>query len=476
MGNKSVKIYDAVIAGAGPAGIFTALELTRQNGVDVLLLEKGEDIDKRNSLGVSNPADKAGARPPVDLSGWGGAGMYSDGKLTLSPEVGGFLGDYLVEGELVSLMEYVDSAYLRFGAPEKVYGVDTGVVHGLQEQAEKCDLKLLPTRVRHMGTDRCPIVLRNIKKSLEDRVDIRFKTSVREIIVEKGRAAGVVDERGEEYKAKYVALAPGRQGAEWLSSVSMQLGLSTESNPVDIGVRVELPGATLKHLTDATYEPKLLFTSRHFDDRVRTFCMNPYGEVIRESYDGIYTVNGHSLENGNKPNTNFAILVSTAFTEPFHEPISYGKYIARLANFLGGGVIVQRLGDLIKGRRSTDARISRGIVKPTLLEATPGDLSFVLPYRYLTDILEMLQAMDNLAPGVYSRHTIIYGVEVKFYSMKLKLTPSMETQVQNLFAIGDGAGVSRGLMQSSVSGVLAGREISRRLGCETSTGKGFDPP
>jgi uncharacterized FAD-dependent dehydrogenase len=459
-----VKNYDAIIVGAGPAGIFTVLELTGKEGAKVLLLEKGEDIDQRSSLGNLDHSAEAGNRSVADLSGWGGAGMYSDGKLTLSPDVGGFLHNFIDEKELTPLMEYVDDSYLRFGAPEKVYGLDAEEVRKLQERAEKCDLKLVPTRIRHMGTDRCPQVLRNIKESLQDKVDIRFKTSVRDIVLERNKAVGVVDEKGEEYRGKFVVLAPGRQGAEWLSGVSEQLGLSTVSNPVDIGVRVELRGSVLKELTDVTYEPKLLFTSRHFDDRVRTFCMNPYGEVIKEVYNGVSTVNGHSLENGNSDNTNFAILVSTSFTEPFNEPISYGKYIARLANFLGEGVIVQRLGDLLKGRRSTEERIARGAVKPTLQEATPGDLSFVLPYRYLTDILEMLAAMDKLAPGVYSRHTLIYGVEVKFYSMKLALSSSMETQVQNLFAIGDGAGVSRGVVQSSASGVLAGKEILRRLG------------
>ncbi len=459
-----MKTYDAIIVGAGPAGIFTVLELTRKEGAKILLLEKGEDIDQRSSLGNLDHSAEGGNRSVADLSGWGGAGMYSDGKLTLSPDVGGFLHNFIDVKELTPLMEYVDDSYLRFGAPEKVYGLDVEEVRKLQERAEKCDLKLLPTRIRHMGTDRCPQVLRNIKESLQDKVDIRFKTSVRDIVLERNKAVGVVDEKGEEYRGKYVVLAPGRQGAEWLSGVSEQLGLSTVSNPVDIGVRVELRGSVLKELTDVTYEPKLLFTSRHFDDRVRTFCMNPYGEVIKEVYNGVSTVNGHSLENGNSDNTNFAILVSTSFTEPFNEPISYGKYIARLANFLGEGVIVQRLGDLLKGRRSTEERVARGAVKPTLQEATPGDLSFVLPYRYLTDILEMLTAMDKLAPGVYSRHTLIYGVEVKFYSMKLALSSSMETQVQNLFAIGDGAGVSRGVVQSSASGVLAGKEILRRLG------------
>jgi hypothetical protein len=249
------------------------------------------------------------------------------------------------------------------------------------------------------------------------------------------------------------------------------LGLTTKSSPVDIGVRVELPATILKKITDVTYEPKLIFYSKTFDDKVRTFCMNPYGEVVTEENDGIITVNGHSYAKRKSNNSNFAILVSSTFTEPFRDPIAYGRYIARLANLLGGGAIIQRLGDLLAGRRSTGDRIDHCLTRPTLMKATPGDLSFVFPYRHLQSIIEMLQALDRLAPGVYSRHTLLYGVEVKFYSNRIEVSQEMETKVKNLFAIGDGAGITRGLLQASASGVIAARAIASRIKREHKSAK-----
>jgi uncharacterized FAD-dependent dehydrogenase len=279
----------------------------------------------------------------------------------------------------------------------------------------------------------------------------------------KKKAAGVILKDGTKIHSDFVVLAPGREGSRWLERESKRLRLTLLKNPVDIGVRVEIPSSVLEPLTRITYEPKLIFHSTKFNDKVRTFCVNPCGEVVKEYLKGIWTVNGHSYANSSTENTNFALLVSTFFTEPFDEPILYGSYIAGLANLLGKGVIVQRLGDLRRGRRSTRERIANGKVNPTLKDATPGDLSFVLPYRYLSDILEMLAALDNIAPGVNSEHTLLYGAEVKFYSMLPKLTRFLETEIENLFAVGDGAGVSRGLIQASVSGVIAAREIARRL-------------
>jgi uncharacterized FAD-dependent dehydrogenase len=276
-------------------------------------------------------------------------------------------------------------------------------------------------------------------------------------------AVGVRLKDGKRLYSEFVILAPGREGSRWLERESRRLHLTLLKNPVDIGVRVEIPAAVFEPLTKITYEPKLIFHSRKFNDKVRTFCVNPYGEVVKEYLKGIWTVNGHSYANRRTNNTNFALLVSTSFTEPFDEPILYGRYIAELANLLGKGVIVQRLGDLQQGRRSTHERILEGGVQPTLKDATPGDLSFVIPYRYISDILEMLKALDKIAPGVNSGNTLLYGAEVKFYSMLPKLTESLETEIDNLFAVGDGAGVSRGLIQASVSGVVAAREILRRL-------------
>jgi len=454
--------YDVIIVGAGPSGIFAALELIKKNRIKILLLEKGRGLEDRINL-LKNKKGELNKTSPT-VSGWGGAGAFSDGKLNLSGEVGGFLNNYLSEKDLTDLIDYVDKCYVQHGAPKKIYGADNTVeIEKLKSKASQNNLKLIPTRIRHIGTDRCPEVLQKFKNSLEGRVDIQFNKRVESIILDGSKANGVRTDDGKEFLSDFVILSPGRGGAEWLEREYRRLGLTPLTNPVDIGVRVELPASTLSFVTDIIYEPKLIYYSKQFDDQIRTFCVNPYGEVFQESAEEIFTVNGHSYTNKRSENTNFALLVSTLFTKPFNEPISYGKYIARLANFLGEGVIVQRLGDLVKGRRSTPERIEKGITVPTLKTATPGDLSFVLPYRFLANILEMLESMDRFAPGVCSEHTLLYGIEVKFYSLKLKLTRSLETEIPNLFAIGDGAGVSRGLIQASVSGIIAARELLKRL-------------
>jgi len=287
---------------------------------------------------------------------------------------------------------------------------------------------------------------------------------VKEIFAEKGSVKGVLLQNGVEVRADVVICGPGRVGAEWIKNEAQRLGIPSIPSPVDIGVRVEAPASILQKLTDLAYEAKLIYYSKTFDDKLRTFCMNPHGEVVTETIDEIMTVNGHSYAGKKTENTNFAILVSSGFTEPFRDPIGYGKYIARLANLLGNGVIVQRLGDLLDGRRSTPNRINRCITQPTLRSATPGDLSFVLPYRHLKDIIEMLEALDRITPGIFSRHTLLYGVEVKFYTNRVKLSPTLETDIGNLFLVGDGAGITRGLIQASASGILAANAILIRMG------------
>ncbi len=456
-------IYDVVIVGAGPAGIFASLELYNA-GLDILLLDKGGEIDAR----VCPVQDKKGCcalcSPCNLVSGFGGAGAFSDGKLTLSTQIGGRLKELVGPDRAQALIDYVDSIYLKFGAPPKVYGTG-GNTSELEHEAELAGLTLVPVKLRHLGTELCHEILKTMQNYLSSKVDIRLRTTVNRIIVEDGAIKAVETSNGETLGCRYLILAPGREGAEWLCNEAKRLKLSLNSNPVDVGCRIEVPMATMEKLTSILYESKLEFYSRSFNDRVRTFCMCPGGEVITESTGGsepVITVNGIGYTKPRTENTNFAILVSTTFTEPFHEPIAYGKYLARLANILSGGVLLQRLGDLMDGHRSTQARLKDSPIQPSLKAATPGDLSFALPYRYVKNMVEMLQAMDKLVPGVASPQTLLYGIEVKFYSSQLNLTPCLETEISNVFATGDGAGVSRGLVQASASGIVAAREILKR--------------
>ncbi len=456
--------YDVIIVGGGPAGIFTALELSQSEHLKVLLIEKGKDLGERVCPVRDTHKPCVECRPCNVVCGLGGAGAFSDGKLVLSSQVGGQLSDYLNEENVATLIKYVDQLYMKFGASSRLFGGD-GVVDDISRRASQAGLRLLPTPVRHMGTENCYAVMKAMKDFLVPRLDFRLCTTAMKVLTENGEVRGIETEEGQRYLCRYLVLAPGREGADWLSREADRLHLTMHNNPIDVGVRLEVPFSVLQELTDQLYEVKLEYYSESFNDRIRTFCMCPAGEVITESTGGpdpVVTVNGHSYAERKSGNTNFALLVSTDFTRPFHEPIAYGRYLARLANLLGGGVLIQRLGDLRDGHRSTPERIDAGKVRPTLRSAAPGDLSFALPYRHLTGIIEMLDAMEKLVPGVASPDTLLYGIEVKFYSCRPQLSSCLETEVRNMFAVGDGTGVSRGLVQASASGLVAAVEIIRR--------------
>lgn len=454
-------MYNVAIIGAGPAGIFSALEIMKlKPDWKVVIVEKGQKIEKRKCLLREGYAQCPKCKKCGLLCGWGGAGAFSDGKLTLTPDVGGHLTDYMPRNEVEDLLKYADSLYLEHGATDEIFGQDKSVFAEIERAANLAELKLVHSPVRHLGTERSLDVLKHMQDFLNDKVTILNNISARNLIVENEQVKGFTTSDNQTIYADNIIIAPGREGADWLTKEFAENKIGMVNNAVDIGVRVELPAPVMSDITDKLYESKLIYYSPTFGDEVRTFCMNPNGEVVMENYNGIGTVNGHSYANKKTPNTNFALLVSKKFTEPFKEPISYGQHVARLANMLSGGVLVQRFGDLLDGRRSTPERIASSIITPTLTCATPGDLSLVIPYRQMLSIIEMLYALDKIAPGVASRYTLLYGIEVKFYSARVKLTNNLETEgVKNLYAIGDGAGVTRGLLQASASGVHAARVI-----------------
>ncbi len=461
-------LYDALIIGAGPAGIFAGIRFLEaiENGADlsVLILDRGPDVPGRYCPARETSSICTKCSNCALQTGWGGAGTFSDGKITLTPSVGGWLSEFLGSNKVVDLLSDVDRYFLRFGAPDKLYGVDDEQFHIWSRRAALADLKLERNVLRHLGTDLCKDILTEMKRYLSKHIEIRLGERVQSINAENSKVRGISLSSGESIASRTILAAPGRYGATWLSSEASRLGLGLETNPVDLGIRAELPSEILAPLTDELYEPKLKYVSKTFDDTARTFCVNPCGQVITEYYDDVVTVNGHSLRNGSSPSTNFAILVSSFFTEPFKDPISYGKYIARLANIISDGIIVQRLWDLLQGQRSTSQRIGRSITVPTLKGATPGDISFVMPHRIMTDIVEMLKALDKMVPGVMSQNTLLYGVEAKFYSLRVQTDHGLQTSVKDLFVAGDGAGITRGLSQAAASGLSAADSMLRSMG------------
>lgn len=458
--------YDVAIIGSGEAGIFAGYELMRQNpGLNLLILDQGRDIYSRSCPIVAGRVKECANCAVCDtMCGFGGAGAFSDGKYNFTTAFGGWLTDFMPAGEVMALIDYVDSINMEHGATDKVYSTNTPAARALEKQALEFDLHLLQAKVKHLGTENNLRILQNIYEKMKPGIVFKFNTSVTAIrTTQQGYSMETAG--GDEYSCRWLIVAPGRSGAEWFSEQCKRLEIPLINNQVDIGVRVELPALVFEHITDVVYESKLLYRTKQYGDQVRTFCMNPYGHVVAENVEGINTVNGHSYSDPllRSANTNFALLVSNRFTQPFDQPYRYGKHIASLSNMLAGGVLVQRFGDLVKGVRTNEHRMSKSTTRPTLTAAVPGDLSLALPKRQMDDIIEMIYALDKLAPGTANYDTLLYGAEVKFYSSRLELTGELETRLPGLFAIGDGAGITRGLAQAGASGVKVAQVISRRL-------------
>ncbi len=450
--------YDVIIIGAGPGGIYSAYELTQQKEhLKIAVFEAGHALEMRHC-----PIDGDKVKSCINckscsiMSGFGGAGAFSDGKYNITNDFGGTLHEHVGKKLAIELMRYVDEINMKYG------GEGTKLYSTAGTQFKKLclqnNLNLLDASVRHLGTDINYIVLENLYAALQDKIDFYFDTPIKTVeVTENGYR--VIGEK-ESYECERCIISVGRSGSKWMEKVCEELSINTKSNRVDIGVRVEIPAVIFSHLTDELYESKIVYRTEKFEDSVRTFCMNPYGMVVNENTNGIVTVNGHSYEGADKRtnNTNFALLVAKHFSEPFKDSNGYGESIARLSNMLGGGVIVQRFGDLVRGRRSNNKRIEEGVIEPTLA-ATPGDLSLVLPKRILDGIIEMIYALDKIAPGTANDDTLLYGVEVKFYNMEVEINEHLETKYKGLYIIGDGSGVTHSLSHASASGVYVARDI-----------------
>lgn len=479
-----MKNYDVAIVGAGPGGIYAAYELKKKDpALSVVVLEAGHSLEKRHC-----PIDGKKIKSCISckscsiMSGFGGAGAFSDGKYNITNDFGGTLYEYIGKEEALSLMKYVDEINMENGGEGTRLFSTAGTK--FKKLCMQNRLKLLDASVRHLGTDINYVVLKNLYAKLKDQVEFYFDTPVEKIEIlgrrkeslEEGDTSTakeslktdcdgfVLHTKKEDFSAKKCIVSVGRSGSKWMESVCEDLEIPTKSNRVDIGVRVELPAVIFSHLTDELYESKIVYRTELFEDNVRTFCMNPNGIVVNENTNGIVTVNGHSYEGEEKhtENTNFALLVAKHFSEPFKDSNGYGESIARLSNMLGGGVIVQRFGDLVRGRRSNQKRIEEGMVQPTL-QATPGDLSLVLPKRILDGIMEMIYALDKIAPGTANEDTLLYGVEVKFYNMEVALDEHLESNCRGLYVIGDGSGVTHSLSHASASGIFVAREIAEKV-------------
>ncbi|MGI6366313.1 MAG: NAD(P)/FAD-dependent oxidoreductase [Bacillota bacterium] len=473
--------YDCIVVGAGPAGIFACYELSlRSPGIRVLLLEKGNDLFHRSCPIIQGKVQFCplpggnktypGCQPACSITnGFGGAGAWSDGKFNITTEFGGWMTDYLSTAQVLELLEYVDKINLEHGATPEITNPNTEAVRKIEARAYAAGLKLLRAKVRHLGTEYNIKILKSVYEYLRDKVEMRFRTAVADIITvrEDGalRVKGVITQDGEEYLSDFVFIAPGRDGSGWLTDILGRRKIPMYNNQVDVGVRVETSDIVMREINENLYEGKFIYNTS-VGTQVRTFCSNPSGHVVVENHSGVIAANGHAYNDPSlgSGNTNFALLVSHRFTEPFNKPNEYAREICRRANDLSsGGLIIQKFGDIMRGRRSTEKRIQEGFIEPTLKEAVPGDLGLVLPYTTMKSLIEMTHALDKVTPGIASDHTLFYGVEAKFYSARPKLTVELETEVKGLYCGGDGAGITRGLAQAGASGVWVARCILDKM-------------
>jgi Uncharacterized FAD-dependent dehydrogenases len=467
--------YDVVVVGAGPAGIMACYEFYLKNpDLKIVLLDKGQDIKMRRCPIKEKKIkqcpiikdDMPGCLPACSITcGFGGAGAYSDGKFNITSEFGGWLTDYLDNNDVEELIRYVDSLYLEHGATKDITDPTTLKIKEIEHRGYAVGLKLLRARVRHLGTEENLRIMTSMRELLSKHIDIRFQTTVEDIIVENNKVKGVILENKETIFSDNVILGPGREGATWLNQCLKKHGLDLYNNQVDIGVRVETSNIVMNEINDHLYEGKFIYNTT-VGTRVRTFCSNPSGHVVIENHNGTMLVNGHAYHDPKlgSSNTNFALLVSHVFSQPFNQPNEFAHEISSLANKLSdGSVIVQRYGDIKRGRRTTLKRLKEGYTQPTLLEATPGDLGLVLPYNTMQSIIEMIEALDHVTPGIANEHTLLYGVEAKFYSARPKVKAGFETEINNLYVTGDGAGLTRGLAQAGANGVYVARHIINKI-------------
>ncbi|WP_311492623.1 NAD(P)/FAD-dependent oxidoreductase [uncultured Anaerococcus sp.] len=456
-----MKNYDIIVVGAGAAGAFIAYELTKlETKKKVLIIDGGRKVENRTCPITDGKVDHCiGCKPCNIMYGFGGAGTLSDGKYNITTNFGGDLHRYVGEKKAMELMEYVDSVLMSFdgGDDLELYSTDK---NDLKTKCLRHDLHLLDAKVRHFGTDRNKIILHRIYEYVKNTVDFEFSTMVEDVNYENGKYI-VKTDKGGEFSADDLVLAAGRSGSKWIGDVCDKFGIKSKRNRVDIGLRIEVPAEVFKHITDDVYEAKIMYQTKQYNDIVRTFCMNPYGHVVTENTNGILTVNGHSFTDPKlqSENTNFALLVTNRFTEPFEDSNEYGESIARLSNMLGGGVLMQRFGDLVKGRRSSDRRMEKSFTKPTL-KATPGDLSLVMPKRQLDDIIEMIYQLDKIAPGMANDDTLLYGIEVKFYNSEIEVDEKFESTHKGLYCVGDGSGATHSLSQASACGIVVARILA----------------